>query len=1192
MRRILFILVLLLVRASAQEARITEFLALNTSGAKDEDGTYQGWIELWNPSTTTKFSLSGWRLINSKPDNSGAVTWTFPSVEIMPDERMIIWASGKNRTVVTNPLHTNFTLYPTGGNLTLQRFDLATISIFANYPAQSADVSYGRDESDTSPSPTQVGFYTNPSSGDRNNYTGTGVAGKVTFDKTSRAYTGTLILTLTQTTPEVGAVIKYTTNGSMPSNASTTYTAPFVVASTQVVRARVFKPGKLPGETETNGYLLLDGTTSTFSSAMPIMVLTNFQAGAPAKDILQNSFVWLWEPAAPDNRARFTNTPTFFSRTAIEIRGSSTAGNPKYNLNMECRKNRDDDDRNVSILGMAAESDWILGAPWDFDRSDLHNPFIYTLSRNIGRYASDTRQVEMFIDINGSSLNFTGGASGDYFGIYNFTEKIRRADKRVDVTKLDTYDNDAVKKTGGYIWKIDRRDTGDNGFAAGGFPSGSGQLGPSYYYPKEREILSPQRDPQEQYLTAYVNSFYSALNSANFTDPVVGYAAWIDVPGAIDHHLLNVWPMNVDALRLSGYWYKERGGKLVPGPIWDYDRTMESNDARDDEPRTWRSIVSDFGTDFFNYPWWNRMFQDIEFYQKYIDRWVELRRGPFSQNTVNALLDTLNGTISAEAVTRDLARWGKVKRTNTFPGSPAGSYPATQAGEVQRIKDWLQVRATWMETQWVTPVTLSVPSGTITPGQSVTMTGPAGATIYYTLDGTDPRPSGGGVPAGANVFVYSSPITINATTMVKARAYNASWTALTGANNPPLVSKWSGLTFGRYSTDPMAAPGDLLITEVNYHPAGPTAAELAINPTFDNSDFEFVEIKNVGATAVNMDGVYFGTGVGFTIPVSAAITLAPGQFAIVCSNPQAFVARYGSKPNLVGPYLGDLDDDGEQIVLKSASNAVLQDFTYTDDWYPTTDGDGYSLAIYKETAGAAAYSTAAGWNPSHALGGSPGADEGNFAPMISAGADVTGNVPSIALTGTADDDGKPGGPITLSWSKQSGPGDTSFSSYDTLSTTATVTLPGVYALRLSGSDSLLTTNDDVIVTMRDTPGAWLLRHPGIGTLNDDPDGDGRINFYEWALLMDPSVPTGTDGSVTQVVNDHLTITYNRQKNSPFVSYVVQVTNDFTSWADPQPGDVTEVILNDDGITQTVRATDNTAMSSQPHRFIRLKVTPL
>src|SRR3954466_10510801 len=102
-RLAVFVLFLLLGSSAlhAQSLRITEFLATNVNGIVDEDGTHQGWIELWNFNTTSKLSLSGTKLSN------GTTTWPLPAIEIQPDEHIIIFASGKNRTNVTAPLHTN-----------------------------------------------------------------------------------------------------------------------------------------------------------------------------------------------------------------------------------------------------------------------------------------------------------------------------------------------------------------------------------------------------------------------------------------------------------------------------------------------------------------------------------------------------------------------------------------------------------------------------------------------------------------------------------------------------------------------------------------------------------------------------------------------------------------------------------------------------------------------------------------------------------------------------------------------------------------------------------------------------------------------------------------------------------------------------------------------------------------------------
>ena len=1173
--------------AWAQDIRITEFQAINITGATDENGTRQPWIEIWNPSPTTKVSLADWTLSN------GTRTFTFPAVEIMPDDRMIIWASGKNRTGATAPLHTplNFTLPTGGGTLTLTRpFGAGNASRFLSYPAQVADTSYGRDETDAATDAVLKGKYTTPTPGARNNYTGSGVAGKVLIGVASKAFTGVLPVTLSQASPATGAVIRYTLDGTMPTATSSLYSTALNISATQVVRARVFKTGLLPGETETEGYLLLDSTTTTFSSTMPLIVLTNFGLGQPPDATDQAAFMWVWEPAAPDNRSRFTNAPTLATRIVMDRRGSSTLGNAKYNVNVEARKGRDEDDSDVKLLGFAGGSDYVFSGPFTWDRSEIHNPFIYALSNQIGRYAPGVRNVEVFFDVTGGSLNAPGGNTNDYFGIYNIVQKIRRDKTRVDVTKLDPTDNDAVGKTGGYIWKVDRLDSGDTGFSAGGQTM-------AYYYPKEIDITSPQRAPQAAYLTSYITSFNNALQSGTWNNPTTGYAAWLDVGEAIDHHLLNVWPMNVDGMRLSGYWHKERGGKLVPGPIWDFDRTMESADARDDEPRSWRAPVSDFGTDFFNYTWWNRLFLDIDFYQKYIDRWQALRRGAFSQANVNALLDSWNATMSAECIDRDVARWGKTKRTGTFPGSPTANYDGTQAGEILRIKDWLQVRATFMDSQWVGPVTASVAEGHVNTGTQVTLSGPAGATIYYTLNGADPRPSGGGAPSG--VLTYTgTPITINATTRIRTRAYNANWlgnaAVLIGANNPPLRSAWGGFTNVRYATDALAASGNLVVTEVNYHPANPTTAELAVNPLFADSDFEFIELKNVGAVPIDLGGAQFTAGVTFTFSGGNAVSVPAGGFIVVAANPTAFAVRYPAVTPVVGPWSGDLDNGGEQIVLKDAGGAPIAAFTYDDTWAEATDGGGYTLAIYDPLAGNAALSTIANWCQSAALKGSPGASEPNRAPTVSFASSATGNVTGIALSATVTDDrlpGFPGTPPTLAWTISGGPGTANFAPPDAAVTTATFSLPGIYLARLTANDASLAGFGEVSVYAKDTPAAWLARNPGIGTLDDDFDLDGWSNFAEFSFGLDPNVSDVNARPVTTLESGHLTLTYSRIKPPASVLYEIEVADNPGAFRSPNPGEMTEQILTDNAIVQTVKVTDTVSTPGPPARFLRLKVSP-
>ena len=105
----------------------------------------------------------------------------------------------------------------------------------------------------------------------------------------------------------------------------------------------------------------------------------------------------------------------------------------------------------------------------------------------------------------------------------------------------------------------------------------------------------------------------------------------------------------------------------------------------------------------------------------------------------------------------------------------------------------------------------------------------------------------------------------------------------------------------------------------------------------------FLELKNVGATPVDLVGFRFLSGIDFTFTSASGVTiLAPGERLLVVKNQAAFTSRYGTGINILGQYTDSLDNNGEEIRLLDASNNIIQDFAYSDSWYPTTDGDGYT----------------------------------------------------------------------------------------------------------------------------------------------------------------------------------------------------------------------------------------------------------
>src|SRR5262245_39900925 len=125
---------------AADNVIISEFVASNASGLRDEDGSYSDWLELFNGGTNT-VNLNGWFLTDS-PAN--LTKWRFPATNLPPTGFLIVFASGKNRAVAGAPLHANFQLSAGGEYLALVKPDGVTIvSEFNPFPEQFPNISYG-----------------------------------------------------------------------------------------------------------------------------------------------------------------------------------------------------------------------------------------------------------------------------------------------------------------------------------------------------------------------------------------------------------------------------------------------------------------------------------------------------------------------------------------------------------------------------------------------------------------------------------------------------------------------------------------------------------------------------------------------------------------------------------------------------------------------------------------------------------------------------------------------------------------------------------------------------------------------------------------------------------------------------------------------------------------------------------------
>ncbi len=238
---------------------------------------------------------------------------------------------------------------------------------------------------------------------------------------------------------------------------------------------------------------------------------------------------------------------------------------------------------------------------------------------------------------------------------------------------------------------------------------------------------------------------------------------------------------------------------------------------------------------------------------------------------------------------------------------------------------------------------------TISENYNLSMTHSNGSgSILYTTDGTDPRKVGGANSSTAVNAGNSANIVVSPGTVIKARVkYADTWSPL-----HEIVFEDSQLF------------SNLKVTEIHYHPA-----DIGL---VSGKELEFAELKNIGNKTLDLSGLTFTEGILFTFP--AGTVLLPNSIVVIASNSSEFKQLYGFSPDFV--YTGSLANEGEKIVLQTATYQNVLTFTYDDNlpWPEKADGKGYSLvSVHANPTGDP--NSPGYWTISKTVNGSPGADD-------------------------------------------------------------------------------------------------------------------------------------------------------------------------------------------------------------------------
>ena len=240
-RYIILIVFLAIAKIASAQVVINEITASNASGIQDEqfDDT-PDWIELYNAGATA-VDLSGHFLT----DNAGDSTkWQIPAgTTISAGGFLLFWADDTDTLT-----HTNFKLTREGEEVALYS-PLGQLLDFIKYTEQQPDVSFGRKTDGSA----EWGYFTAPTPNASNNTT---AYDDFVYSVPEFSVKGSFYNTpqTVELSTKFGGVIRYTLDGSEPTEASPAYTVPIPVNQTQIIRARIFKPGLIPGKVVTHSY--------------------------------------------------------------------------------------------------------------------------------------------------------------------------------------------------------------------------------------------------------------------------------------------------------------------------------------------------------------------------------------------------------------------------------------------------------------------------------------------------------------------------------------------------------------------------------------------------------------------------------------------------------------------------------------------------------------------------------------------------------------------------------------------------------------------------------------------------------------------------------------------------------------------------------------------------------------------------
>ena len=406
---------------------ISEVLS-GVSRTVDTEGEGKDWVELYNNSTKT-IDLSGWGLSDEADQPR---KWQFAEgATILPGQYLVVYAMGEDRQSVSSGKYfAGFSisqLQEACEEITLCQPD-GTIVDRMPLPQQYASISYGRIDG------KDGFFYLAKATEGAQNYTA-GYASRVAPVAMSLGgglYDGPVTVEL-YAAP--GATVRYTTDGSEPTQDSPLYEGPLMMQSTTVLRARAWRGDEMRSTVTTHTYFVgVSHTMDVISLVLDPEDLWSSEKGlyimgphalteSPYGSIDHGANFWMtWEKAAnieyftTDGECLFDQGCGFtlhgqYSRSEVQKAfriiarteyGGANGGSNRFAAPLFSR--RDYTEYQSFVLRSSGS---------DGDKTRMRDSILTSLAENTSVMYQETELVVVYLN-------------GEYWGHYNLRERINK----------------------------------------------------------------------------------------------------------------------------------------------------------------------------------------------------------------------------------------------------------------------------------------------------------------------------------------------------------------------------------------------------------------------------------------------------------------------------------------------------------------------------------------------------------------------------------------------------------------------------------------------------------------------------------------------------------------------------------------------------------------------------------------------